>query len=74
MDCYTSDWVVVNRKYQQYSTSQRQVEPKEERLRGLANHQYECDSVSPDMTPQDQVRGSVRFQLEYSLIKDDEPQ
>ena len=66
--------MVVNRKYQQYSTSQSQVEPKEERLRGLANHQYECDSVSPDMTPQDQVRGSVMFQLEYSLVKDDEPQ
>ena len=26
VDCYTSDWVVVNRKYQQYSTSLRQVQ------------------------------------------------
>ena len=56
VDCYTSDWVVVNRKYQQYSTSQRQVETREERLRGLANHQYESDAASPEMTPQDQVR------------------
>ena len=56
VDCYTSDWVVVNRKYQQYSTSQRQVETREERLRGLANHQYECDSASQEVTPQDQVR------------------
>ena len=59
VDCYTSDWVVVNRKYQQYSTSQRQVESREERLRGLANHQYECDSASQEVTPQDQVRSNT---------------
>ena len=56
VDCYTSDWVVVNRKYQQYSSSLRQVETREERQRGLVSHQYECDSASQEVTPQDQVR------------------
>lgn len=29
VDCYTSDWVVVNRKYQQYSTSLRVVDTRD---------------------------------------------
>ena len=59
--------MVVNRKYQQYSTCQRQVESKEERLRGLANHQFECDSVSQEMTPGDQVRRGVPTRLMKGL-------
>ena len=56
MDCYTSDWVVVNRKYQQYSTSLRVIGGMEAREAGsLARHVYECDSFSQDVTPQEQV-------------------
>ena len=57
VDCYTSDWVVVNRKYQQYSTSLRVIGGMEAReTGGLARHQYECDTFSQDVTPQEQVR------------------
>ena len=60
VDCYTSDWVVVNRKYQQYSTSLRVIGGMEAReAGGLARHQYECDSFSQDVTPQEQVREYV---------------
>ena len=59
VDCYTSDWVVVNRKYQQYSTSLRVIGGMEAReTGGLARHQYECDTFSQDVTPQEQVRES----------------
>ena len=56
VDCYTSDWVVVNRKYQQYSTSQRSISGHEVREAGsLVRQQYECDSFSQDITPQEPV-------------------
>ena len=56
VDCYTSDWVVVNRKYQQYSTSLRVIGGVEAREAGsLARHVYECDSFSQEVTPQEQV-------------------
>ena len=56
VDCYTSDWVVVNRKYQQYSTSQRSISGPEVREVGsLVRQQFECDSFSQDITPQEPV-------------------
>ena len=74
VDCYTSDWVVVNRKYQQYSTSLRVVDTRDTIGRyqtvlmmiyithnnlmtgtSLVKHEYECDSYSQDVTPQEQV-------------------
>jgi len=35
VDCYISDWVVVNRKYQQYSSSLITRERGEEKTRHL---------------------------------------
>ena len=42
VDCYTSDWVVVNRKYQQYSTSLRVVDTRDTIGR---YHQFGCVMV-----------------------------
>ena len=55
VDCYTSDWVVVNRKYQQYSTSLRTVISGQETGEHLGRQEYECDSFSQEVTPQEQV-------------------
>ena len=56
VDCYTSDWVVVNRKYQQYSTSLRVMAGQDGReVDSLTKQQYECDTYSQDVTPQEQV-------------------
>lgn len=54
VDCYTSDWVVVNRKYQQYSSSLIMRDRGEEKVAVVQNtprQQFECDDT-PDPTPE----------------------
>ena len=57
VDCYTSDWVVVNRKYQQYSSSLITRDRGEEKMAVVQNtprQQFECDDT-PDPTPEFEV-------------------
>merc|ERR1719300_153733 len=75
VDCYTSDWVVVNRKYQQYSTSLRSAGGQDTRDPcSLVRQQYECDSFSQDVTPQDQDDKADRqsWASVYSLYPEQE--
>ena len=55
VDCYNSDFVVVKRKYQQYSSSVRTRDDSEERLKILDNvpaQEFEIDDTSPDVSPE----------------------
>ena len=54
VDCYTSDWVVVTRKYQQYSSSVTIRDRSEEKLSilsSLQRQEFEIDDT-PDPSPQ----------------------
>jgi len=54
VDCYTSDWVVVNRKYQQYSSSVCIRDRGEEKAAVVAHtprQQFEIDDT-PEPTPE----------------------
>lgn len=57
VDCYTSDWVVVTRRYQHLSSSLRRPEDVEERLsheiEATMRHEFEVDEDNSDS---DQVR------------------
>ena len=53
VDCYTSDWVVVSRKYQQYSSSifiRDRQEEKIQVVRATQRQQFEVDDT-PDPSP-----------------------
>ena len=57
VEAYTSDWVVVRRRYQHHSSSVRPIEELEMSLREepLPRHEFEIDDT-PDASPEfDQV-------------------
>ncbi len=54
IECYTSEFVVVRRKYQHLSSSLRTRDESEERLKILDNvssHEFEVDDT-PDQSPE----------------------
>ena len=56
VDCYTSDWVVVKRRYHNFSSSVRPREELEDRLNTEAEntmrHEFEVDDTPPDGSPE----------------------
>ena len=54
MECYTSDFVVIRRKHQEYSSSVRARDDSEDRLRIVESTQaqeFEIDET-PDVSPE----------------------